>query len=100
VVRGKFGIPPGAYAADNQGPSDGAGFIIRLVTTDGKTRVLLDRVLNPARNASDRPVQSFHLQLGELTAPGRLEFEITAGPSGNAASDWTFWSDITLETSL
>jgi hypothetical protein len=62
--------------------------------------VLLDRELNPVRNSADRPVQSFYLQLGEFTAPARLEFEITAGPSGNAASDWTFWSDITLETSL
>lgn len=97
-IRGRYGIPAGAYAPENKGPTDGAEFIIRTVAIDGTTHVLLDRVLNPARKESDRPAQSFDLPLDKSSTRVRLEFEITPGPSGNAASDWTFWSDITLET--
>lgn len=99
AVRGRFGIPPGAYAPDNQGPSDGADFIIRAIDSSGATHTLLHRPLDPARNPADRPTHAFDLRLDHLPAPLRLEFEITAGPAGNAASDWTFWSDLTLETS-
>jgi 4-amino-4-deoxy-L-arabinose transferase and related glycosyltransferases of PMT family len=99
AIRGRFGLPPGAYAPENPGPSDGADFIIRAVDASGTTHTLLHRTLDPARNPADRPTQSFHLSFDHLTAPLRLEFEITAGPTGNAASDWTFWSDLILETS-
>lgn len=98
ILRGNFGLPPGAYAPDNNAPSDGAQFIIRVIAPDGARRTLLDRHLRPALEPADRPVQTFAVPL-PVPIPGTvLELEITPGPDGNPSSDWTFWSDVTLET--
>jgi len=98
ILRGNFGIPPGAYAPDNSAPSDGAQFIIRVIAPDGARHTLLDRHLRPAVEPADRPVQTFALPLPPHVPGAILELEITPGPDGNPSSDWTFWSDVTLET--
>jgi len=98
-VRGRFGIQPGAYAANNKAPTDGAEFIIRTVAPNGKGRVRLYKWLRPAIVPKDRPEQMFQIPLDGLSAGESLEFEITPGPDGNPASDWAFWSDLMLEVS-
>lgn len=99
AVRGHFGLPAGAYAPENKAPSDGAQFLIRLVTPDGRIRTLLDRLLRPAREPGDRPEQSFRVDLSGAPEGSVLELEISPGPDGNPSSDWTYWSDVELETS-
>jgi 4-amino-4-deoxy-L-arabinose transferase-like glycosyltransferase len=97
ALRGGFGLRPGAYAAENRAPSDGAEFIIRWRQPGGKEQVLLRRLLQPGREAGDRGVQSFRVDLPP-ERPGELLLVIEPGPTGNPASDWTFWTDLILET--
>jgi hypothetical protein len=95
-LRGGFGVRPAAYAPENRGPTDGAGFIVRWRDASGHEQVLFRRLLRPREEAGDRGVQSLRVALPG-NGPGRLTLEITAGPTGNPASDWTFWTDLTLE---
>ncbi len=95
-LRGGFGIRPAAYAATNAAPTDGAEFIIRWRPAGGAEQTLLRRRLQPGTEASDRAVQSFRVDL--TGGAGELELLIGPGPAGNPASDWTFWTDLLLET--
>jgi len=94
-LRGGFGVRPAAYAPDNRGPTDGAEFIVRWRAAGGGEEVLFRRLLNPRQEAGDRGIQSLRVALPG--GPGRLALQITPGPTGNPASDWTFWTDLTLE---
>jgi 4-amino-4-deoxy-L-arabinose transferase-like glycosyltransferase len=96
-VSGGFGIRPGAYAADNNAPTDGARFRVLLLTADGARTVLLERLLHPRDVADDRPVQRFSLALPPRPAGAKLEFTTDPGPANNAACDWTFWSDLAID---
>lgn len=96
TARGGFGLRAGAYAAENPAPSDGAEFIILWRGADDAEHVLFRRLLQPRQNPGDRGVQSFQVALPG--GPGGLEFRIEPGPTGNPASDWTFWSDLMLAT--
>jgi hypothetical protein len=99
AVRGRYGIAAGAYAPDNPAPTDGAVFIVRWTASDGKTQVLLEKWLRPGAQPSDRGVQAFHLDIDNSKVGGTLELEISPGPDGIMASDWTYWSDLMLEVS-
>ena len=99
ALRGGFGIEPGAYAADNKGPTDGAEFIVRWRPAGGPEQILLRRLLRPRDEPADRPIQSFRVALPASAAGGELELAIGPGPADNAASDWTFWIDLALENS-
>lgn len=95
-IRGGFGIKDGAYAAHNRSPTDGAEFQVDLIAANGQRTRLHHRWLQPAHEPADRGTHWFRCEL----PPGegrRLEFIIEPGPAGNAASDWTFWSDLALE---
>ncbi|MEY3774809.1 MAG: hypothetical protein RLZZ129_1589 [Verrucomicrobiota bacterium] len=98
ALRGGFGIRPGAYAPENQGPTDGAEFIIRWHPDGGPTQTLLRRLLRPKEETADRGAQPFRVSLPPHEG-GELELLIETGPFHNAASDWTFWSDLLLENS-
>lgn len=98
ALRGGFGIEPGAYAPDNVGPTDGAEFLIRWHPVGGTEQILLRRWLRPREVPEDRPIQSFHITLPPHTG-GELDLVIGVGPADNAASDWSFWIDPTLENS-
>ena len=99
ALHGGFGIEPGAYAADNKGPTDGAEFIVRWRPAGGPEQILLRRLLRPRDEPADRPVQSFRVELPAAAAGGELELVIGPGPADNAASDWTYWIDLALENS-
>jgi 4-amino-4-deoxy-L-arabinose transferase-like glycosyltransferase len=96
ALRGGYGIRPGAYAAGNPGPTDGATFKIRWVPDAGPPILLLNRTLLPAATVADRGVQSFRLAL-PTHAGGRIELMTDPGPAENPASDWTYWIDLTFE---
>ena len=53
--------------------------------------------MNPCAVVSDCGTQKFRLELpaDEL---GRIELVISPGPQNNNAFDWTYWSDLSLET--
>ena len=96
-VSGAYGIRPGAYAADNPSPTDGARFRVLLLAADGSRTVLLERILQPRDFEADRPVQRFDLTLPPRAADARLEFTTDPGPANNTACDWTFWSDLAID---
>ncbi|MES1168680.1 MAG: hypothetical protein ABUL61_05880, partial [Oleiharenicola lentus] len=100
ALRGGFGLKPGAYATENKGPTDGAEFTIRWRPAGGNDRVLFHRLLRPREEAADRGVQSFRVELPANARGGELELVIHPGPADNPASDWTFWTDLTLESFL
>lgn len=99
-LRGKFGLPEGAYSEDNPSPSDGAEFIVRVKHRDGSETEIFHQTINPQAEALDRGEHHLGVELPAFAEGDVLELEITAGPSGDAASDWTFWSELKLETSL
>ena len=99
TLRGGYGIRPAAYAPENKAPTDGAEFIIRWRPAGGGEQVMLRRLLRPREESADRGVQSFRLELPSSAGGGELELAISAGPTGNPASDWTFWTDLILENS-
>jgi len=96
ALRGGFGIRPAAYASDNPAPTDGAEFIISWRSGPDEPQVLLRRLLRPRIEPADRGVQFFGVTLP--TTGGELILEIGPGPADNPASDWTYWSDLLLET--
>ena len=96
ALRGGFGIRAGAYAPENQGPTDGAEFIIRWRPDSGTEQVLLRRLLRPREEAADRGLHSFQVHLPPHQG-GELELLIGTGSADNSASDWTFWTDLLLE---
>ncbi|MFI5335709.1 MAG: ArnT family glycosyltransferase [Opitutales bacterium] len=98
AVHGGFGFRPGAYAADNKSPTDGAEFRVDWLTPDGLRQTLFHRLLRPGPNPADRGGVPFRLEL-PAGASGRLDFVIDPGPAGDATSDWTYWTDLAFETS-
>lgn len=99
VLRGSIGITPGAYAADNPHPSDGAEFIVRLRRSDGATDVLFRKTLQPLLRPDDVGDQKFRITFPVHRPGDILSLEINTGPMGNGASDWTYWRDLAFETS-
>jgi hypothetical protein len=96
ALRGGFGLRPAAYGPDNRAPSDGAEFVVSWQAADGREQVLFRRLLQPRQNPADRDIHSLDVVLPP--GPGELRLRIDAGPAGNPASDWTFWSDLVLVT--
>lgn len=95
-LSGGFGFLEAAYARPPDG-TDGAIFTIAMVAADGTRRMLLERVMRPCIEAADRGTQNFRVEL-PVGVTGKIELAISAGPQGNNAYDWTYWSDLMLET--
>jgi len=93
---GSFGIFEGAFK-DPVNATDGADFRVFVSTGDPATRRLLfHRFLNPRDDPADRSLQAFSIEL-PTQAVGTIELEITPGPNGNDAYDWTYWSGLAFE---
>ncbi len=99
ALHGFLGLEEGAQAADNPHPSDGAEFVIRLRRSDGSTEELLRRAIQPQLRPSEKGEQAFRVVLPAGAANDVLTLEITPGLAGDASSDWTYWRDLTFETS-
>jgi hypothetical protein len=96
-VRGEFGIRAGAYASENKAPTDGAEFAVTWIGPADERHVLLRRLLRPRDEPADRGPQAFNVELPATARGGNIEFSINPGPAGNAASDWTYWSNLLLQ---
>ena len=98
-LRGAIGLTAGAYAPDNLHPSDGAEFIVRLRRSNGDSEILYRRTIQPHLRPDEAGDQKFRASLPLHAAGEILLLEINTGPMGNGASDWTYWRDLTFETS-
>lgn len=98
-ITGFYGLPEAAYASENPAPSDGAEFIIRHVSSRHGANEVFRRLIEPLRNPDDAGEHAFIVELSSSESGDYLEFEITPGPAGIPASDWTYWTDLQLETS-
>lgn len=86
------GLLRGAYA--DGGRTDGVELVVDLIHPDNRMQPLARRRLDPARNGEDQGDQQLHLTL-PATVPGtRLRFQITTGPAGNGAWDWSYLESI------
>ncbi|MFT3830936.1 MAG: hypothetical protein QM691_14630 [Opitutaceae bacterium] len=89
-------IYPGAYEGKEPGTgTDGVQFTVAEQRPDGSRRVLFERLLDPARHATDRGRQSLVLEF-ELEEGAELLLETTDGPNGNWAFDWAALGPFTL----
>ena len=95
-LTGSIAIRPGAYAADNPSPTDGAEFTVTVVTATGQRAEIFRRLLRPREVAGDRGDQSFDCTLPAWTKGSTIEFAIGNGPANSASSDWTYWSNLLL----
>jgi len=90
-VKGNFGFAAAAYLLG--GGTAGAEFRIEEQYPDGHVDLLYSQVLKPLTNPEDRGMKPF-----ELACPGsgerRLFLRAVPLASGNAARDWTCWSEI------
>ncbi|WP_438479509.1 ArnT family glycosyltransferase [Oleiharenicola lentus] len=98
ALRGGFGLRAAAYAPDHASPSDGAEFIIRWRASGQPEQILLRRLLQPKNDPASRGVQAFRVELPGNAEDAELWLDIEPGPADDATSDWTFWSDLLLET--
>jgi hypothetical protein len=94
-ISGTIGIEPGAYDNPAAG-TDGASFQIFFLPRSGERQLLFRRDLNPRDQVADRGPQSFSADLPGDTA-GKIELQISPGPSGNSSFDWTYWSFLRFE---
>lgn len=95
-LSGGFGFLEAAYAHPPDA-TDGAIFTILFVDEKGSRRVLLERATHPSVEAADRGTQYFRIELPAAES-GKIELAISPGPQGSNAYDWTYWSELMLET--
>lgn len=95
-LSGSFGIFEGAYANPAEG-TDGAGFTVNHISESGTRTVLLDRSLDPMNVPADRGTHPFRFELPP-EPNGRIELVTSDGPQESKAFDWTYWSELMLET--
>ncbi|MSU45623.1 MAG: hypothetical protein EXS42_00485 [Lacunisphaera sp.] len=92
-VSGRLGFLIGAYTY--AGRTNGADFVI--VWADGKDTVeIYRRFLDPRKNAEDRGLISFHVDLKRFSG-GRLYLRTTPGPYNDSGWDWTAWTDVEIK---
>jgi len=88
-VSGSFGFPPDAYLGEQH--TNGAKF--RIFWSDGHDRrELFSRLLNPADQSTDHPLQNYAVQLPRLKTGRHALLTFVTEPEGNSTKDWTCWS--------
>ena len=95
-LSGGYGLFPGAYATPPDA-TDGAEFTITHIAVSGVRTVLFGRELHPVERLSDRGTQAFRVELPSGPR-GRIELSTGPGPRVNNGYDWTYWSELMLET--
>jgi hypothetical protein len=93
-VSAAFGIMPNAFASTTAG-TDGVEFIVDWVAPDGRVETLYRRLLDPRRQADDRPRQSLQITFPPKSE-GVLRLRTEPGPSGQLAFAWSYWTDIEI----
>jgi len=96
-LTGKFGILAGAYAANNQSPTDGVEFSVTVASkTPNEARILFTQLLNPLSTEQDRGLQQFAVTPFELEQDAELVLHTKPGIANNAQSDWSVWKAVML----
>jgi len=96
-LTGKFGILAGAYAANNQSPTDGVEFSVTVASkTPNGARILFTQLLNPLSTEQDRGLQQFAVTPFELEQDAELVLHTKPGIANNAQSDWSVWKAVML----
>lgn len=97
-----FPVPPGMrafstlYGVENgalEHQTDGANFIINLITKEGESVQAFQRYLNPVVIESDRGEQRITLPI-DPPRHEKVELIIEPGPNGSNSADWTYWSTL------
>lgn len=87
-------LSPDAYARPDG--TDGVDFIVEWVGADGRVERLGSRFLDPKRRPEDRPRQILTVDLGGRH-DGKLRLRTAAGPTGNTAFGWTYWTGLEIK---
>jgi hypothetical protein len=87
-------LSPDAYARPDG--TDGVDFIVEWVGADGRVERLGSRFLDPKRRLEDRSRQILAVDLGGRH-DGKLRLRTAAGPTGNTAFGWTYWTGIEIK---
>lgn len=91
-----FGLVDAAYAKPGGDVTDGVGFSIYELRSDGLRREIFHRELNPAQVPADRGPQTVHLDdAGPFT--GSIVFRTTPGTKNNFVNDWAYWTAISIK---
>ena len=94
-LRAKIGfLSPGAW--ERADGTDGVDFIVEWVDASGRVVPLGSRFLDPKRHAEDRAAQIIVVDLGGRH-DGKLRLRTAAGPTGNAAFGWTYWTALEIK---
>lgn len=94
-ITGKFGFFPGSYEKP-QDSTDGADFVVNVVSRDGTKRQIFSTRINPRDQPEHRGDQFFTADIPHLEG-GMIEFSITPLPDKTNAYGWTYWKDLKLE---
>ncbi|MDB4474654.1 NPCBM/NEW2 domain-containing protein [Opitutaceae bacterium] len=97
-----FAVPPRMrafstlYGVENgalEHRTDGANFIINLISPDGESTQIFQRYLNPVAIETDRGEQRITLPINPERHQ-KVELIIDTGPHGSNSADWTYWSTL------
>ncbi|HND62973.1 MAG TPA: hypothetical protein PLB90_15955 [Opitutaceae bacterium] len=88
------GLLPGSY--EGAGNTNGAALVVELIGTDGTTRELFRRLLQPRTVAADRGDQRIVIALPDDTAGARLRLRTDPGPDGQRDWDWVYLAGVSL----
>ena len=94
VVSGAFGILPGAW--QGEGRTDGVGFHVVRETGSERSEVM-HRLLQPLDTVDDRGTHRFSVTV-EAAAGSVLVLTTDCGPNGRGEYDWSFWTDVRIES--
>ncbi len=85
-IRWSYGIFPGAYEKP-EASTDGVEFIVHGEVADGPSRVVYQRLLDPAKNPGDRADQ--HETVEYTPRPGEV-LRFSTRPNQSSAYDWAY----------
>ena len=88
-----FGIFAGAYAPDQQHPTDGVELQVTFQPYQGVPERLYTRPLNPRVVVADRGSQLVKVVLPDKQ-PGQIMIVISPGPNSDPTSDWSYISNL------
>ncbi|HZN37325.1 MAG TPA: hypothetical protein VFD82_00905 [Planctomycetota bacterium] len=94
VVSGAFGILPEAWQGEVR--TNGVNFHVVRETGSERSEVL-QRLLQPLERPDDRGTHRFSVTV-EATAGSVLVLATDCGPEGRSDFDWSYWTDVRIES--
>jgi hypothetical protein len=93
VLRGEYGLMPGAY--ENSGTTDGVIFRVIVELRNGSASTLWESWLRPVGNRRDRGIHAFRIVVPN--GAKSLTLHTDPGPNANDSWDWSIWSGVGFE---